>query len=194
MNVQDLEIRIEYDQYAENPREMFDNLGKIVYHSNRYMLGDEDISPDEFEMPKDAIYLPVYANIHGSISLSVSEYAGSWDSGMSGYIYTTPDKIREFYGDNIPSESDIKEALKGEIAEFSAYLSGEVYGYRILDRRTGEELDSCWGFYGYDYCREYAEGEAQGIVDSANQREYDSAVREYLYAREKYQAIAKEIA
>lgn len=194
MTINDIEIRIMQDQYAENPRKMFDHLGKIVYHSNRYVLGDEDISPDDFEMPESAVYLPVYAMIHGSVSLSTADYADRWDSGISGYIYATPDSIRKFYGDNIPSENEIKAALRSEIEEFSAYLSGECYGYRILDKRTGEELDSCWGFYGYDYCWEYATGAAQGIVDSANENEYDSAVQEYLYARELYEKAVKEIA
>jgi hypothetical protein len=31
---------------------------------------------------------------------------------------------------------------KPEVKEFSAYLSGEVYGYVIDD-----DGDSCWGFY-----------------------------------------------
>jgi hypothetical protein len=41
-----------------------------------------------------------------------------------------------------------------------------VYGYRILDE-DGEELDSGWGFYGYEYC----ELEAKAYCDRMAKRD-----------------------
>ena len=43
----------------------------------------------------------------------------------------------------------------------SLYLTGEVYGYEIEDPDGEEDGDSCWGFYGFDYCMQ----EARSIVD-----------------------------
>lgn len=42
--------------------------------------------------------------------------------------------------------------------EWNQYLSGDVYGYVI--EHNGEHVDSCWGFYGLDNCKQEA-------VDSA---------------------------
>ena len=40
--------------------------------------------------------------------------------------------------------------MRSEVAEYDDYLAGNVYGYRLFGR-AGEEVDSCWGFYGQDY-------------------------------------------
>lgn len=35
------------------------------------------------------------------------------------------------------------------IDEWNQYLSGDVYGFKLLDENQNE-IDSCWGFYGSD--------------------------------------------
>ena len=39
---------------------------------------------------------------------------------------------------------------------YDQYLTGDVWGYVIEDSES-HEIESCWGFYGEDYCM--AEGE-----------------------------------
>jgi hypothetical protein len=39
--------------------------------------------------------------------------------------------------------------------EWDTYLQGEVYGY-IIEDESGNHVDSCWGFYGYEYCEQTA--------------------------------------
>lgn len=58
--------------------------------------------------------------------------------------------------------------LKGEAAEYEAWADGDVYGYVIEEKvtwtrmdsgetmTTWEHVDSCWGFYGYEYAKETA--------------------------------------
>ena len=41
------------------------------------------------------------------------------------------------------------------------YLSGDVWGY-IVDEDNKD--DSCWGFFGYDYCVEEAKRVAEQIA------------------------------
>jgi hypothetical protein len=43
-----------------------------------------------------------------------------------------------------------------ELKEFNHYISGEVYGVRVFE--DTEEIDSCYGYYGYDH-------EASGLKD-----------------------------
>jgi hypothetical protein len=52
------------------------------------------------------------------------------------------------------------------------YLRGEVYGYEIVKKikcptchETHEEdIDSCWGFYGLEYCITEAKADAEASV------------------------------
>ena len=47
-----------------------------------------------------------------------------------------------------------KDILESEIRELDQYLTGDVYGYEIIDVRTEEHIESCWGFWGMDYVEE----------------------------------------
>ena len=40
-----------------------------------------------------------------------------------------------------------QEAIRGEVSTYDAFLRGEVYGYRVLDR-DGETVECCGGFVG----------------------------------------------
>ena len=49
-----------------------------------------------------------------------------------------------------------------------------MWGYVIEDEH-GEEVDSCWGFYGYENCKEQARSQAEYF-----QRDKEAAMREML--------------
>lgn len=139
-------IKILPDQDPENPREMFDQLGTILYVSSRYKLGDERVSVEEIEeiTKRDDVYwLPVFAYIHSGIMLSTGAFGDPWDSGQSGIIYVEKFKVAEEYG-NLTDEN-ILARLKGEVEEYSTYLEGGVVGFVI--EKYGKKHDSCWGFY-----------------------------------------------
>lgn len=76
---------------------------------------------------------------------------GGWDSGLVGFIFDTT-KTREITG---VAPENVRKALLGEVKTYDEYLTGEVYGYEVVDPETGEE-DSCWGFYGNDYVEQEA--------------------------------------
>ncbi len=45
------------------------------------------------------------------------------------------------------------EVCEAYAEEFSNYYNGEVYGFKVINKETGDEEDSCWGFIGdVDYC------------------------------------------
>lgn len=162
-----------------NPRTEWDNAGKLVCWG-REVTGDENprVSPCEWlrefaaslvdaENPdlinvdailaKHCVILPVYAYIHGGIVLNTGGFSCPWDSGQVGWIYATMDTVRkEWSGDREACE----RCLRAEIEEYSQYLAGDVWGYRVFDGDC--EIDSCWGFYGYDYC----ESEAKAAMEA----------------------------
>jgi hypothetical protein len=67
--------------------------------------------------------------------------------------------------------------LEAIVEEYGKWCNGECYGY-IIETADGEDLDSCWGFIGDEYCM----SEARSAADHC-------AVR---IAKEKRLASAKK--
>ena len=154
-------IEIVQDADAGNPREEFDNMGEILYVSNRYTLGDRQATKEEIDKitrDKNELWLPVYAYIHSGTRINTTGFSCPWDSGQCGIIHMSKKAAVHEYGVKYATKSVCAKALKymcGEIETFDQYLNGDVHGYRVIDEH-GEELDSCWGFYGYQYCQDEA--------------------------------------
>ena len=71
----------------------------------------------------------------------------------------------------------IYEVIQGEVNTYNQYLSGDVYGYKVFDK-DGEELDSCWGYYGMEYVVE----EAKSVVDY----EVKKSIKEHIQKLKKW--------
>lgn len=120
---------------------------------------------------QDYIVLPLYLYDHSGITMRCSSpFSCPWDSGDVGFIYMSMDQARkEWTG----TDDEIREAatryLTGEVETYDQYLTGDVWGYtieRVTLDEDGDEMDrehveSCWGFYGYDCCKEEAEAQAE---------------------------------
>ena len=169
---------IKTSDFGESPREWECNIGVIAYKHRRYTLGEEKIDdPIDFllnlygieatNMPYTNetlkklmgqaskygyVLLPVYLFDHSGITISTTPFSCPWDSGQVGFIYTNLKRVQEM-GHNWKKWSEkrreqVREWLKGEIKIFDQYLRGDVYGFIVEE--DGEEIDSCWGFYGED--------------------------------------------
>lgn len=158
-------LEIYRDDNPTNPRIDFDQFGTLyIPPGNRYLSGDKNAQPisDDF----DGVYLPVFAYIHGSITIKAGEpFTCPWDSGQIGIIYVSRDKIN---AEKI-SDNQALQNLKAEIELYNQYLNGEVYGFILRDNNTEEEIDSCWGFFGDDY-------NTNGIRESVNLEPGDTIV------------------
>ena len=162
-------LRIEVDPDPVNWREEGDcHVGTMVCWHGRYILGDEQPKedPQDYEegLPEDRIQLPLYLYDHSGITMSTSEFSCPWDSGQVGFIYTTPERLKEL---GVDKEKAI-ECLQIEVKEYDQFLTGQVYGFTLFKMVTcgdcgnteEEHIDSCWGFYGYDH-------KASGLLDHA---------------------------
>ena len=155
-------IEFHVDEDTESPRE-WSNLGTIVYSpGSRHTLGDKTMYTDEMESimrnVDDYIHLPVYAYIHSEIALNTTGFTCPWDSGQSGIIYVSKADVRKEYKKQRIStklEETVCGVLRQEIATFSQYLEGDVYGFIIKDK-DGGVIDSCCGFYGMEHCEQEA--------------------------------------
>lgn len=173
-------ISIDYDWDPVNPRE-WDNFGTMVCFHGKYTLGDKHgiESPDfsSWSEVRDHIeadlggmvILPLYLYDHSGISMSVgaprAQHA-SWDSGQVGFIYCTDgDMVAEGVKDLEYAET----LLRGEVAAYNRFLTGQVYTYRIERQSTcdscshtsAEFLDSCSGWDSVDDAMK----EAMQVVD-----------------------------
>ena len=103
--------------------------------------------------------LPIYHYEHGGIALRTTPFNCEWDSGQIGYIFVSHAEIIECFG-----ELNLEQARKNliaEIDEFSHYCNNEVYGYQIYKKdecqHCSDDVESCWGYIGYDYIKETVE-------------------------------------
>lgn len=199
-------VFIRPDQDAASPREE-DNLGTIAYKHPRYILGDEAIDDPidwladklglgaqsehnntrlrelEERFIQDYVALPVYLYDHSGLALSTESFSCPWDSGQIGWIYVSKHDAQVEYGWSELTDAArawVERVLRAEVAAFSRYLAGDIYGFQAgtaqLDdggdvlEETFQEEQSMWGFYGADpqdngmmaHIREYRD--AQFIV------------------------------
>lgn len=161
--------RIKQDTDAGNPRHECDNFGHCAFHHRRYNLGDKG-QPEMEEMKRllasgDIIALPVYMYDHSGLTVRTYPFSCRWDSGLLGWIYVTKSEVRKEYGVKRISKQlaeKVKRILKGEIETLDQYLTGDVWGY-IIEDENGEHVDSCWGFYGREYCEQEAKSMAEWL-------------------------------
>lgn len=166
-----LRVRIEHDRDSQAPD--WDMLGKIAFCSDRETLGDERTSREGLRQIQlgiedgSLIGMPVYAYVHSGVTIATTPFSCRWDSGQSGYVYTTKEKAIQEFGKKILTAHAKELTLKclaDEVKMFDQYLTGDVYGI-IVERMklnddeelvVDEELESCWGYYGLDYAKEEA--------------------------------------
>lgn len=174
-DVEGLTVKIYSDDDRESPRE-WDNAGTMVCFHRRYTLGDKHsfADPDAFmewwkDNGKGGVLLPLYLYDHSGLSMSTGAFSCPWDSGQVGYIYATRETIVKEWGAR-RRRKKVEEYLRGEVETYDQYLTGDVYGYTV-ESPDGDDLHSCWGFYGMDHVKEEATSEARyhakGIKDAA---------------------------
>lgn len=153
---------IYYDSNPLNPREDCDNLGKIVSRKltsdvNFKFSGERETDIERLKKEFGAtVILPVYMYSHGGETINTTGFSCPWDSRQVGWIFATTEDICKVYGCKrvTPAiRNKVKDLLIGEIKTYDQYIRGEVYGYELFDK-TGNKIDSCWGFYGFDYVKE----------------------------------------
>jgi hypothetical protein len=170
-------IKIFQDDTPDDPRGD-DNLGKMVCFNRNYNLGDKheyeqdnysnwnELEADIMKREKPCVIVPLWIYDHSGISISTARIC-QWDSSMVGFAFITTEAFKKEHGYKRLTAKRIRQAekfLKGEIETYNQYLTGDVYGYEIVevskcdqDHEHEKFMDSCWGFYGMEYCLKEAE-------------------------------------
>jgi hypothetical protein len=158
-------MKLVQDESAESPREN-DNFGTMVCWHSRYNLGDVQDpkeTPAEFvRKHKRDLMIPLFLMDNGDLTMRTSDTefracdAHGWDWGLVGFIYATQEQIaKEFEGTPDPVAA-AQALLECEVETYDQYSRGDVWGV-VIDDEDGELVDSCWGFYGYQYAKEEGE-------------------------------------
>jgi hypothetical protein len=191
-----LHVEIRYDEDASDPREDNANLGTIIGWQQRNLrLGDRQVSLDctspaeiitQLEEDGARLVLPVYYTSHGPrCKLELGENADD-DSlaRSSGVVYVDGHVLKDAYGVKRITPSVRRratEGLRAEIAEYGAYLTGDVFAFTIRDLEQ-HPLESGSGFYDREDCE-----------TDANTAAEDCADRQAAEAREAHEMACRDI-
>lgn len=155
-------LNIYYDEdFAENPQVTWDNLGHCEFFHKRYKFGNENLFTDHIEaqnyaLSNKVISLPVYMYEHSGITISTTSFNCQWDSGLLGYIWVSKENVRNEFGVksiNKKLKEKVLDILQAQINLLDDYVQGNVFGFKVIDKNTNQEIDSCWGFYGIDFSK-----------------------------------------
>lgn len=180
---------IEQDVDAQSPRTDQDNLGKMLCWHGRYTLGDNHGYSD----PMEALYslivlagggggdtpdsnladltaeadkyyhmLPLYLYDHSGLTIRTAPFSCPWDSGQVGFIFISKAQAVQEWGTKA-AEEKVLAWMRAEVETYNYYLSGDVWYWSIEDKE-GEILDSCGGFYGYEYAETEMKAAAAAIL------------------------------
>jgi len=165
-------LQVFNEETPENPRE-WDNLSTMICFHRRYNLGDkhnynhndysgwEEMKDAIVENESPAIILPLYLYDHSGITISTSPFSCGWDSGQIGWVLIGEDKLKREYDVTEITDEIYERGMKvllSEVELYDNYLTGEVYGFTLLDE-NGEIEDSCSGYFGSDL-------DKNGILDA----------------------------
>lgn len=176
ISYKDYVIELVYDTHPDDPRN-WDNLGTMACYHRGFTMGDKKQYEDANALQEyladnadDVLHLPIYAYEHGGITIKTSPFSCRWDSGQLGVIYVTREQAKK---QGFTDDSMIYDRLEDEVAIYDQFLRGDVYGYKIFDAE-GEELDSCYGFYGDQTCED-AGKEMVDYYDRTTPKQYELA-------------------
>lgn len=154
-------IRIVYDDAPESPTTWgwydivtFDT--RSVTSTSPWAYVDEETGKPNAELAEQlkdgrAFWLDIYEHGGTSYSLHAEGTQDQWDTaGKGGLIILTDDALKE-----VDAYKYREAAARGYLETYTEWANGEVYGYQIEDA-DGDDVDSCYGFYGLDYCKEQA--------------------------------------
>lgn len=147
-------IEIEYDDTAPDPYKEFDMLGEVAAYDRRSAYPDtEGMGKSHYMYAPQNVTLEKYLRTKADAVITV-DFMGI------GLAYVTRQQIIAEYGAYTPATSrKAKKVLTAQAEEYRLWADGETYGY-IITNNDGDRLDSCYGFYGRDYCEQEARAAA----------------------------------
>jgi hypothetical protein len=133
----------------------YNDCSKIICCAPVDMFGHEKmeeyekdvVSLEKYLIDNDIIHIPVYYHGKDDVILSTEEYVNRLRGLKVGFAYVkTSHFVGHFFGFN-----SVTDFLKHQVEVYDYYLRGEVYYYKIINKETGEVVDSFGHFFGPDH-------------------------------------------
>lgn len=160
--VDGLTVKIEQDEIPISPEEDADENAFLVSGVSDFYVKPPgwEGRMDSFEPVRDAyidthFMFPIEAYIHSGVVLYMSGGCAvdrNWDVSQCGAIFISKEEW--------PDREKAESYARGMLKTWNQYLEGDVWGYNIEDEE-GNDVDSCWGFYGLEHCVEQATEDAK---------------------------------
>jgi hypothetical protein len=163
-----LTYRIEQDTNATSPSAHEDTGLFIVAKHRDFTVpapGEKRVPDSANEVvdryKKTHWIFPLEAYIHGGVVLALSGEGNfpdrQWDVSQLGFVFVGKSEWR--------LSKHARKAALGKVEEWNQCLSGDVWGF-IIEDENGKHVDSCWGFYGKEYCEQEAKSALQNALDN----------------------------
>lgn len=95
------------------------------------------------------IVMPLYLLDHSGLAMQTTSFNDPWDSGQVGWVYVSKeDALKEYGAEKMTGalRKKAEDVLRGEVAEYDAYLRGECYRGAPLSYR---QIRGIWVPQGY---------------------------------------------
>jgi hypothetical protein len=119
---------------------------------------DDEGNPMDHLPQSDKYWIfPLSCLVHSGVWLSLNHSfacdSQGWDTSHVGAVLIAKEEW--------PEEEKAREYAEGMVKEWNQYLAGDIWGIvkETFDKDKNQtEMDSCWGFYGWDYAMEEVKG------------------------------------
>lgn len=130
----------QWDGESEHPHQwMFDIMGYGNANMKEYIPQLVKLMNDSGRYVARGLAVSGSAD-YGSLRYHICE------SDCDGLIYVEKEELARIWGTPLDRIDDVFES---EFNIYSAWCNGECYGFTTVDK-FGNDVDSCWGFYGDD--------------------------------------------
>lgn len=157
-------VEIHQDEDAHSPQENGDEgLFLVSGHDQFYVMPPGEKGRLDWDEVKERYQkthwcFSIEAYIHSGVHLSMSHQGNypdrRWDVSQVGAIFAAKKEWR--------LSKSAEKSARSYLNAWNQYLSGDVWGYIVgEDTPFGE---SCWGFYGLEYCKTEARSMAEHVA------------------------------
>jgi hypothetical protein len=105
--------------------------------------------------------LPLFAYIHSGVALSLNREAYPfncpWDACQVGWVFASKEEFS--------SSETARIAAEGLIEMWNTSLSGDVWGFEVLEEDSEEPVNSCWGIFSSEYALAAAKEAVDSIIE-----------------------------
>ena len=148
---------------------IYDLVRSVRQHSTDLTAGIHWEVSDAMDSLSDSDRLDALCDLYNALGIPAvcSDVRGCSQGDWAKVLAVATPEFQKACGNG--AGFDWIPSLKGSIQLFEDWAFGNVYGYEVLDA-NGENIDSCWGFFG-DYDAPYsALSEAQSAADGHIER------------------------